>query len=78
MSTPNPVPPSVTVVSDPSPLPSATAVTTATAASTVLGFLASLGAAKLGVPVDVIGAALGLIFTGVTSLWHRAAPTVTK
>lgn len=62
-------------VHDPSPLPSAASAATATAASTVIGYGAMLLAQKYRVPIDVVGAVLGLAFTGLTALWHRLVPS---
>lgn len=62
------------VMPDPSPLPSATVATGATGLATVLGWGAAVLATKWKVPVDVLGAGLGLVFTGLTTLWHRFIP----
>lgn len=65
MNTPTPITP-LTVVT-----PSASAQTTATGAAIVLGYGAAVLANKYHVPVEVTGAALGGLFTGLTALWHR-------
>lgn len=64
-----------TPLNDPSPLPSVGATSTVTGISAILGWGAMFLANKWHLPVDVIGGVLGLVFTGLTSLWHRYVPS---
>lgn len=53
------------------PNPSGLAVTAAGGVSAVLGYGASIVAAKYGVPPEVTVAILTTLATFATSLWHR-------
>lgn len=66
MNTPMPV--------DPTPVPSPVTATAATGLSAILGWGAMVLAQKWSIPIDVVGGGLGLLFTGLTALWHRAIP----
>jgi hypothetical protein len=71
MNVPTPAPPAPIVVNT---LPTVTATTTASGISAVLGYGALWLAGKYQIPAEVVGGVLGLVFTGLTSLWHRIMP----
>jgi hypothetical protein len=53
------------------PNPSGGAVASAGGLATLIGWGASILAAKYGIPVPVVGAVLGGVATVGTSIWHR-------
>jgi len=75
MNSPQPVPqPVPTLIT----APSASATSTSIAASTVLSYIVGLAAAKFKIPIDVIGAGLGLLISAGMALFHRIAGGVSS
>lgn len=72
MNVPNPTSQPPPIVAN--TLPSGSATVSATAVSSLIGYGTALLAAKYKIPFEVVGAALGVVFTGLTSLWHRIMP----